>query len=53
MKKETIAKVMSHLGARGTGQSKVRGDSKYYSRISRMRKKYSPKAQTPAKRKTA
>lgn len=38
MKKETISKVMAHLGAQGTGQSKVRGDSKYYSRISRMRK---------------
>lgn len=38
MKKETISKVMAHLGAQGTGQVKVRGDSKYYSRISRMRK---------------
>ena len=34
-----IKEVMSHLGAQGTGQAKVRGDSAYYSKISKMRKK--------------
>jgi len=39
MKKKTIKEVMSYLGKQGTGKSKCRGDSEYYKKISKMRKK--------------